>query len=72
MRRRKPGKAPEQATLDFDAAAAAVREEIVAEAPAQVTVVASNSVVRLIEHQRSRHLNVVRKLLAETGVFRVS
>ena len=72
MRRRRPGQAPEQATLDFDATATAVRVETVAEAPAQVAVVASNSVVHLVEHQRSRHLNVVRKLLAETGVFRVS
>ena len=30
-----------------------------------------SAVLRLVDHHRARHLQVVRKLLAESGVFRV-
>ncbi len=73
MARSKNDGRPEQAAFEFDAAVQAPRAAIRAEAANRDTAapkVVSASVVMLADRRRSRHLEVVRKLLAETGVFR--
>ena len=73
MARMKDSGRPSQAAFEFDAAGstpgATDRTEAAVRA-SPVPEVASVPVVMLADRRRSRHLDVVRKLLAETGVFR--
>lgn len=77
MPREKPDRRPRQATLDFEAprrpAHQAVSTQGVNAALGPPTIMATqqSTVVRLADRHRARHQEVVRKLLAETGVFRV-
>lgn len=64
---------PEQASFEFDALTEAPRVANLANVERRdtgVQEVMSAPVITLAERRRSRHLDVVRKLLAETGVFR--
>lgn len=70
MKRERSDRAPSQAMFNFDSAPSAQSERAV-ELLTKTVSPASASVVRMVEHQRSRHLDTVKQLLAETGVFRV-
>ena len=74
MPRSKPDGEPEQAAFDFDTVASvqAAVEAVAKMSAAHLTSwTEATPVVVLADHRRARHLEVVRRLLAETGVFRV-
>ena len=65
-----------QTTLDFEArrarpAASPVAGIVPLPAAPVEQGPRQSAVLRLVDHHRARHLEVVRKLLAESGVFRV-
>lgn len=65
-----------QASFEFAVSASGeAASPCLAGAPKVVATIAapalSSTVVRLVDHQRTRHLEVVRRLLTETGVFRI-
>jgi hypothetical protein len=62
-----------QANFNFDAPTNAPIHAEAGTKPATLAATgpASAAVIRIVDHHRARHLEVVRKLLEETGVFRV-
>jgi hypothetical protein len=75
MSHKKRSGPPEQSTFDFDtcpAFASCMDTGLETTSRTATTNPTQHStIVRLVDRQRERHLEVVRRLLAESGVFRV-
>jgi hypothetical protein len=74
MSHKKRNGPPEQSMFDFDTSPS-FASCLGAEPETISTTVTANlnqqsTIVRLVDRQRERHLEVVRRLLAESGVFR--
>jgi hypothetical protein len=77
MPREKPDRLPRQATFDFDVPMSAAHQAVntpeanAVATPVTMGITQQATVIWLVDRHRARHHEVVRKLLAETGVFRV-